>query len=841
MKPPRLNDFGDRELIETGPCGAVFRAVAADERVVAVKVLDGMAVNRPLLERAAARLEEGEWPPGLMPILEADYRARPAAHVMPCLADEEQGEWRPRSLQHRISAFPGDDSWRVILELVEALAALHERQVAHGNLKPGNVFFGEGGEVLLTDWCLGNMPGIGHLEFTDACLYQPPEQLRSSEGFLDERGYRWDVFAFGVLAYRLLTGGFPRCDQAFGQVAPEEGEITREGIVADFAKIASSMESQEVIPWPEEPSNALETAYREVIGQCLALDPLTRPANALEVRRLLREAERFEAEVQARDAVLDQRRHARKSANRARAAALVLGLGALLLGGLWQLSQSQFRGQVEGRKRETAELQSRLDQAEGERDEAKGLAVEANESLKAERSTWLARIEESRMLGDHLFGWAMEKGARSLPVLEGRELRLSRLEGYFSRFIERTAGEARLAEERARARLQLAEISIAKGDSELAAKRLEEAIAGIGHLDDGPELSLRLASNKLKIALLLQQEGNPRAGEAFEEARKALEQVPQAGIDADRVTQLLAILDIRESHLLAESGEEALALERLHRATESLNQLSDHRPEAAVLRSELVSCYLSSATILDGMGELGDGRAVRALAADELVKLIKENPADIELRLKLAGCYGAIAESAVIAGDVGNAQRMSKAATELLEGVLPQRPDSAVARSRLAAQKGLMAGLLRDQGKQEEALGLYDEGIRLIEALAVGEDAEALAKYRLALLRWEKGRMMGFMGKREAERELERESAAALEELVDTSYGVVRSEQVRRSLAYVLGDLGLASQLAGDDEEARESFSRAVTTWAELQRERPSSEEYEEALEWNRQRLSELQ
>ena len=56
---------------------------------------------------------------------------------------------------------------------------MHERRVAHGNLKPGNVFFADDGEVLLSDWAMGNMPGAEQFVFTDAVLYQSPEQLRN--------------------------------------------------------------------------------------------------------------------------------------------------------------------------------------------------------------------------------------------------------------------------------------------------------------------------------------------------------------------------------------------------------------------------------------------------------------------------------------------------------------------------------------------------------------------------------------------------------------------------------------------------------------------------------------
>ncbi|GAA5483435.1 protein kinase domain-containing protein [Haloferula sargassicola] len=841
MNAPHLDAFGERELLESGPCGAVFRAVRTDGVVTAVKLLDGMAINRALLERACARLERGGWPAGALEVLEADFRTRPAVRVTPCLADQQpDGTWRPRSLQHLLADFPGETSWATVQKLIAAVGSLHERQVAHGNLKPGNAFFDDDGEVVVVDWALGNMPGIANHQFTDAILYQPPEQLRSPDGYEDEQGYRWDVHALGVMAFRLVTGHFPRCDATFTQVAPDAGMTHREGIAADLGKIAATLENHPEVEWPLPPANALEARYREIINRCLSLDPPARPANAMELDRLFRDAEKEIEVEETRETLMDQRRRAERSRYRAQVTAGGLLAALVLAVVLWQVAVGTARRSAGQLRDRTVLLERNLEEARDSQQRAMDAADSLRVQRQADDTTWLARLEASRDIGDRLFSWAVEEGQHRLPPLDGRTVRLSRLESYYTRLIERIDGLEGLEDERARALLQLAEISLAKGDAETAEQRFETALANAGELDAGASLDLRLATDRLTLAMLLQEKDDPRTPDAFATARHALGGIPLAEVDADRVAYLLATLDLKESEWLAAHGKESDALSHLLHATEELNRLTDQRPEAPILGSELVSCYLASANILDGMGELGDARDLREMAADRLLALIKQRPDDFNLRLELAGCYGAVAESSLIAGDVKRAESMALGATKLLTDILPQRPGSAEAKTRLAAQHGLLAGILRDRGEADEALNRYNEGLRLLEGLTVGEDADPGAIFRYALLTWEKGRMVGFTGDRAKEIEYEQKAVGMLDDLLETPYGVTRSEQIQRSRGYMLGDLGHAAEMNGDKTLSADTFSQAVKVWEELHRERPASEEYEEALAWNRQRLAEF-
>lgn len=838
----RLDDLTVHDLIGFGESGRVFQAEDREGERCAFKVLDEPAINRNLLGTATRRLAAGGWPQGVMPVRAADFGGAPACLLMPLVADENaDGVPTPRSLQHKLDEHPGIDTWKTVRALARALAAMHEKRVAHGNLKPGNVFVTADGGVLVADWALGNMPGISVSHFTDAILYQPPEQLLRPGGYVEEEGYRWDVYAFGALAFRLLSGRFPRCNETFLQVAPPPGGTHRDGIHADLAKVARNVAAQREIEWPDEPANPLEAGLRGWIDRCLLLDPAARPSSMAEVDAGFETVERDLARAREMDSLLDQRRRAERATRRAWflfGGAVVVAVG---LAGLWQLAASHLARERSERGRERIAATADLETAVTDKERAEAEAKQATNQLEYERDRWLARLEASRLIGDRLFEWALEKGHRSLPPLDGRELRLKRLQRYFEDFLTRTADIPELKDEQARVKLELAEVMLAAGEGEAAGKRLAEALDAWESLPMDADFKLRIARNSLLLALLRQANSDPATAAAFEAARKAFAEVPRADVDVTRLDQLMAILDFHEAQLLAAQGEDRKALEQLMTATQTLNRIADERPDSAVLRSELAACYLSSATILEGIGSMGDAREVRSLAAGELTKLLEENPRDPQIRLNLAGCYGAMAEAAVMSGDVGAAASMSEAAMKLLDDLLVEQPDHVEASARKAAQLGLRAGILRDRGEAAEALKLYDMGIAMLERIRVSTPDNSLVSYRIALLWWQKARMLGMDGQRDQEVAFIRKARDLLGSLeIASSAAGPRPEQLQLSSAYMAGDLGHSLQLSGKSAEAANAFAEAVTLWERLVQKRPNSEEYTEGLAWCRQRLEDL-
>ncbi len=830
-------------LIGSGGCGSVCSAEARDGAAVAVKYLEGLSVHRVLLARMTARLAAGGWPSGVMPVIEGDYDGRPALMVKQLHADvDAEGEIRPRSLQHRLEDHRGRAAWPLVRLIAAALSAMHAKGVPHGNLKPGNIFIDAKGHPLLTDWTLGNMPGVARFEFTDAVLYQAPEQLRDTGGYEEAAGYRWDVYAFGTLAFRLLAGRFPRCDETFSKVAPPPGEALREGVQADLAKIAVNLTQAGGITWPASAPDAASAAWREVIGRCLRLDPAERPATMTEVAAMFDAAdERLRNEGEREELRGKLAAAGRRNLQWGFAAGISLA-AAVILAGLWRLTGSQLAAEKRQTAAEMTSLRAAAASAEKKKAEALGMAEEAVRARDYEKDVSRARLEASRDVTDRLFTWAMEKGHRQLPPLDGRESRLRYLERYLDGALSGMGEDPELARERAEVRLQLAEISLATGDVKASLRRLEAAAEAWKAFPVDAEFRFRIGRDRLMVALLLQSAGDPRMRLAFKEARDALAAVPAAEVDRDRLRQLQAILDFHEAKFLAAEGNEAKALQQLMGATQALNRLAAERPDSAVIRSELAACYMASAAILEGMGNLGDAREVQKLAAAEIVRILRQSPGDPVLRADLAGCYAAIADDAVLAGDNASADAASAEALKILRELVREQPGNTDAMVMVAAQTGLRAGLMRDRGEGDAALRAFDEAIRQLEGIRASAPDHAAAAYRLALLWWQKGRMLGMAGKRAEEVSHIRGARDLLLGLEGgKSAGGPPVERIQTSTAYLLGDLGHAFQLAGRKEDARAAFSESAAYWERLLQARPKSEEYQESIAWCRQRIKELQ
>lgn len=116
-------------------------------------------------------------------------------------------------LSRRLSegALPLREALRIGVELARGLAHAHAHGVVHRDLTPGNVLLCEDGQVKVLD--LGMAAALGRRKLEGGTpTFMAPEQAEAAPE--DERT---DVYALGVLLYRMLTGAAPVDVDAMGR------------------------------------------------------------------------------------------------------------------------------------------------------------------------------------------------------------------------------------------------------------------------------------------------------------------------------------------------------------------------------------------------------------------------------------------------------------------------------------------------------------------------------------------------------------------------------------------------------------------------------------------------
>src|SRR5262245_17137723 len=111
-------------------------------------------------------------------------------------------------LSDRLGPLPPDHAAALIDQILSALAHAHQEGVVHRDMKTANVMVSEARAVKVMDFGIARMRGSeqpaadGSMMGTPA--YMPPEQILNEP--IDRRT---DLYAVGVIFYRLLTGALP--------------------------------------------------------------------------------------------------------------------------------------------------------------------------------------------------------------------------------------------------------------------------------------------------------------------------------------------------------------------------------------------------------------------------------------------------------------------------------------------------------------------------------------------------------------------------------------------------------------------------------------------------------
>ncbi len=219
MSEPRLGPYRLLRKLSQGGMGAVYEGFHdAVERHVAIKVLRPDFVHNPdfvtrFFNEAKAANRIGH--PSIVQIFDCGRLTDGTSYIVMELLDGETVGQRMRKLGGRIPVLATLATAR---QVANALAAAHGKNIVHRDLKPDNIMLVAdpavaGGErAKLLDFGIAKLrdPNLRKsLTKGDSLLgtpaYMSPEQCKGGVEVSD----RADVYALGVIIYRLLAGRLP--------------------------------------------------------------------------------------------------------------------------------------------------------------------------------------------------------------------------------------------------------------------------------------------------------------------------------------------------------------------------------------------------------------------------------------------------------------------------------------------------------------------------------------------------------------------------------------------------------------------------------------------------------
>lgn len=857
MSLPEIAGHELLDLIGSGRCGAVYRA-SAHNKACAVKVFSSMAINRKALATAVRAIQQMPHHRGILPVEELNFEKSPYYMVTPLvgvLTKDSHGrrQWQTPTLEALCQgSIPADKAWSHIYQLADALAWLHKYGVPHGNLRPCNILLEDDVEssIRLTDIAQGWVGGIHHLELTDHFMHLCPEQAENPDGVFAGYGPSWDVYAFGVIAYRLLTGQFPRG----GRVWADQVALVQKKAAAGLAYGIDSMallhavRAQPKITWPSAAQSKWDERRRSIIERALDLNATARWSD---VREVVREFEVLESDYlleESRDQTVQERK---KQALKVRAlqtlgTGLAAALAASCIYAFLQLRRAQNDEALMARQDAVLQQEKKV------RDEKITELTGQRDTVIVQKKTSDANLKHAQTAVDQFLTQLLQTPTSNQIDIEFSKGQLTDALSFCMNGLPPLEADPQLGVERLRAYGNIGQIHLRLRDHTAALEYLGKARDQAAKLIQADSASPEQASYQQWFGryCLLISDIHEHRGERELSLKLLKDAIPAlaSGLAADPKNRLARNESARAS---MEYGRRTLQQGDMVEAEKALAKVSEVL-DPKVIGGDLIpdeKFLLARAKFAQGQAQREAGRVQDALATlidavTEMGQLVmNSSPRNQDQALLLAEAYTELAELLVRAVGIKEAREAYSQAIPILLELNRLLPEWAEVKYWLARNYADTALLDRDEGRPGDAVKRKQDAIELLNEILADEKENVRYGILLARSRGEYAELMSDMGKESAALPIVKQAVDSMEVLLGNDPNAPMSPERRQwemQLAQMYGVLGHTSQSSGKKADAKAAFTRSVQIWDKLAAIMPGDEVIQQGQTYTKERLAKL-
>jgi serine/threonine protein kinase len=207
----KLGSYTISALIGTGGSGRVYKARHLIlDRYAAIKVL--RADLAPDVEHYERFLQEARTiaqmrHPHIVQLYDFGKSRNTYYMVMEYIPGDSL-EARLKAVQASGGLLPGEEVWRIIKQMGEALTYIHEQGVIHRDIKPANILLTTHGNVVISDFGVAKLLA-GHGDTTTGAITGTPAYMSPEQALGQPIDHRADLYSMAVIVYEMLVGRVP--------------------------------------------------------------------------------------------------------------------------------------------------------------------------------------------------------------------------------------------------------------------------------------------------------------------------------------------------------------------------------------------------------------------------------------------------------------------------------------------------------------------------------------------------------------------------------------------------------------------------------------------------------